>query len=40
MIGRVTYHAYCGLAKKLNGILMLTSRCFSRIFSAELICNS
>ena len=35
MIGRVTYHAYCGLAQKLNGILMLTSRCFSRIFSAE-----
>ena len=34
MIGRVTYHAYCGLAQKLNGILILTS-CFSRIFSAE-----
>lgn len=35
MIGRVTYHAYCSLAQKLNGILMLTSCCFSRNFSAE-----
>ena len=36
MTGRVTYHAYRGLAQKLNEILMLiTSCCFSRIFFAE-----
>jgi len=36
MIGRVTYHAYRGLAQKLNEILMpITSCYFSRIFFAE-----